>query len=313
MKLIQEKIKFFDTIIIHGHKRPDGDSYGAQFGLKNMLQTTFPEKKVYAVGEENLNLSFLGTMDKITDDVYKNALVFVVDSGDTKNISDQRFQLGKFIIRIDHHILISNYGNYEWVDDSFGSCSEMIYLLKEKLNLKLTYLGALAIYVGILTDSGNFRFNRVSSQTFRIASELLNYGIDVTWVEKKVKKEKLNVVKYKGYVCQNIVVAKNFVYVYVSQKTMQKFNLTLEESFSAINLLLYIENYYFYILFLEMNNQKIKVRLCSNGPHIYHVVKKYGFKGHLSACSLLLSSFQEIEPFIKSLEKDLSIYLKQLK
>lgn len=41
MKLIQEKIQAFDTIIIHGHIKPDGDSYGAQFGLKNMLTNTF--------------------------------------------------------------------------------------------------------------------------------------------------------------------------------------------------------------------------------------------------------------------------------
>ncbi|WP_374695450.1 bifunctional oligoribonuclease/PAP phosphatase NrnA [Areca yellow leaf disease phytoplasma] len=58
-------------------------------------------------------------------------LVIVVDCGTIQTISDQRFKLGKVVIRIDHHILIENYGNYQWVDDSFGSCSEMIYLLKE--------------------------------------------------------------------------------------------------------------------------------------------------------------------------------------
>ncbi|WP_349401942.1 bifunctional oligoribonuclease/PAP phosphatase NrnA [Candidatus Phytoplasma solani] len=312
MKLIQEKINAFDTIIIHGHINSDADSYGSQFGLKNMLQTTFPEKKIYTVGERHFNLSFLGSMDEITDNLYENALVFVVDSGELKSISDQRFKLGKFIIRIDHHILIEKYGHYEWVDDSFCSCSEMIYLLKEKLNLKLTYPGALAIYAGILTDSFNFSFHRVSSHTFRIASELLKYGIDITWVEKKIKKSKINVLQYKGYVYQNIVVAKNFVYVHVSQKIIQKFGLTLEEAFSAVHLLSHLENYYFYILFLEMPNQEIKVRLCSNGPEIYNVVKKYGFKGHLRACSLFLPSYREITPFIKSLEKDIFVYLQKL-
>ncbi|RMI88726.1 DHH family phosphoesterase [Candidatus Phytoplasma solani] len=311
MKLIQEKIQAFDTIIIHGHIKPDGDSYGAQFGLKNMLTNTFPHKHIYAVGESNPNFPFLGTMDQISDDLYQNALVIVVDSGDTKVISDQRYALGKFVIRIDHHILTENYGNYEWVDDSFGSCSEMIYLLKEQLNLKLTFQGALAIYIGMVTDSGNFRFHRVSSQTFRIAAELINYGIDITLVEQNIKKEKLHVLKYKGYVYQNIVVAKNFVYVYVSQKTIAHFNLTLEEAFSAVHLLSHLENYLFYILFLEQPNHKIKVRLCSNGPNIYDIVKKYGCKGHLRACSLFLASEVDIKPFVKTLEKEIVLFLQK--
>ena len=53
MQRILNKIKQYNTIIIHGHKRPDGDCYGAQFGLKNIIKSSFPDKKVYVVGEKS--------------------------------------------------------------------------------------------------------------------------------------------------------------------------------------------------------------------------------------------------------------------
>jgi phosphoesterase RecJ-like protein len=80
MQRILNKIKSYDTIIIHGHKRPDGDCYGAQFGLKNIITSSFPNKKVYVVGERSDFVDFVGKVDTITDDVYEGALSIVVDT-----------------------------------------------------------------------------------------------------------------------------------------------------------------------------------------------------------------------------------------
>lgn len=58
MEFIKKQIELNDTIIIHGHKKPDGDCYGSQFGLKDIIMATYPHKKVYVVGEEEPKLSF---------------------------------------------------------------------------------------------------------------------------------------------------------------------------------------------------------------------------------------------------------------
>ena len=126
MNKILEKIKEYNTIIIHGHKRPDGDCYGAQFGLKDIITTTFPNKEVYVVGETSEFVSFVGTVDTISDDKYKNALSIVVDTATKERISDSRYTLGSEVIKIDHHIPIDNYGDYIWVDTTFPSCAQMI-------------------------------------------------------------------------------------------------------------------------------------------------------------------------------------------
>ena len=88
-KKILEKIKEYDTIIIHRHMRPDGDCIGSQMGLKYLLKASFPNKNIYAVGDDiPTYLRFLGENDVISDDTYKGALVISVDTSVDNRIYD---------------------------------------------------------------------------------------------------------------------------------------------------------------------------------------------------------------------------------
>ena len=77
---IYNKIKEFDTIIIHRHTRPDGDALGSQLGLKEAILATFPNKCVKVVGDMIERYSWFGKMDEL----YKDALVIVCDRGAEK-------------------------------------------------------------------------------------------------------------------------------------------------------------------------------------------------------------------------------------
>ena len=99
---ILNKIKEYNRIIIHRHVRPDGDCMGSQMGLKYLLKNTFPEKEVYAVGDELPEyLKELGEVDIIPDGYYQDALVIVVDTANESRICDARWQTGKYIIKIE--------------------------------------------------------------------------------------------------------------------------------------------------------------------------------------------------------------------
>ena len=74
---ILEKIKAYDTIIIHRHQRPDPDAIGSQVGLKEILKTNFPDKKVLATGVNEPTLSWIAEMDEVADQDYEGALVIV--------------------------------------------------------------------------------------------------------------------------------------------------------------------------------------------------------------------------------------------
>ena len=179
---IIEKVKEFDTIIIHRHSRPDGDALGGQVGLKEILKLNFPSKSIYAVGDSSNRYGFIGEMDVIEDCVYENALVFVLDSSEKHLISDERYELGKFLIKVDHHLKREEYGDIEVIDESFESCCGLITDIIVSTGLKMNKSGAEALYTGMVTDSGRFRFDSTSSKTFMMASKLLENQIDLKLV-----------------------------------------------------------------------------------------------------------------------------------
>ena len=74
-----EKIKQYETIIIHRHQRPDGDALGSQVGLATCLRDSFKDKHIYMVGDSSSKYSFFGEMDEIDDSIYKDALVIICD------------------------------------------------------------------------------------------------------------------------------------------------------------------------------------------------------------------------------------------
>lgn len=311
MKLIKKYIEQFETIIIHGHAKPDGDCYGSQLGLKNIIKNTYPDKNVYVVGETEPIISFLGKMDIIPDDFYKNALVFVVDCGQKNVISDSRYSLGKMIIRIDHHLFIEKIGDYEWIDSNFGSCSEMIYHLKKVNKFKLTKEGALPIYTGIVTDTGNFRFERVNSTTLQVASDLLKYDINIMEIEKKLNRKNLDFLKFKGFVCSNFISEEGFIYFKFNEETIKKFNLNMASAFSIVNVLNCTKENLVWAFICQLSDGKWKFSIRTYGPSISHIAQRFGGGGHRRACGVIVKNNDEMNQVIKLIKESIKEFKKE--
>ena len=195
---IYNKIKEFDTIIIHRHKKPDGDAMGSQLGLKRAILATFPNKRVLAVGSCSESLAFLGSTDEVSDSEYENALVIVLDSGAEMLIDDERYKTGKFLIKIDHHIPQGEYGDLVFVDNSYESCAGIIGDLVRNTPLVLTKDAATAIFLGMVTDSGRFRFSSTTSRTFDIASYLMSTGIEIDEIYNNLYVDSLDNVRLRA-------------------------------------------------------------------------------------------------------------------
>ena len=128
--ILLKKIKEYDSIAIFGHVRPDGDCYGSLNGLKNIILTTYPKKKVYCLTAHVDSLSFLGKMDDVNDEVFVDSLAIVCDTATRERICDQRYKLCKEIIKVDHHLIIDNYGSYNFVDEDIAATSLLMTKLK---------------------------------------------------------------------------------------------------------------------------------------------------------------------------------------
>ncbi|MFA5471851.1 MAG: bifunctional oligoribonuclease/PAP phosphatase NrnA [Acholeplasmataceae bacterium] len=309
MKRILNKIKEFETIIIHGHKRPDGDCYGAQFGLKNIIQSSFPNKHVYVVGQTSDFVDYVGKVDTISDDLYKDALVIVVDTATEERISDPRYTMGKYLIKIDHHIPVNDYGDLRWVDTNFPSCAQMIsyFYYKFKNELKLTKEGAIALYTGIVTDTGRFRYRGVSRVTHQLAGMLLEKGVDVEYIDQQLSKETLEMVGLKGYVYSNYKTADGFIYLKMTRDVIEQYNVSDEQAASVVNLLSGIEGYPVWALFIEYPNE-IRIRLRSNGPTINELANQYAGGGHAKASGCRIENWDQLDDFIKDCEAVVKAY-----
>lgn len=304
MKRILDKIKAYDTIIIHGHKRPDGDCYGAQFGLKDIIKRSFPGKKVYVVGQRASYVDYVGRIDTIEDDVYENALSIVVDTAIQERISDPRYTMGKEIIKIDHHIPVEDYGDLIWVDTTFPSCAQMItyFYYKFKDELKLSLEGAIALYTGIVTDTGRFRYRGVSQLTHQLAGILLGKGVDVEFIDGHLSKESLPMIKLKGYVYTHYETSGGFIYVKMTRDVIEEHQVSDEQAASVVNALGGIDGYPVWALFIEYPDE-IRIRLRSSGPTINELANQYGGGGHAKASGAKLNNWDELDGFLRDVNE----------
>ena len=206
---ILQAIKEYPTIIIHRHYNPDGDAMGSQIGLKCLIQENFPEKKVYAVGDDPKRFAFMdgAVMDVIDDSVYEGAFAIILDCGASTLISDERWKKAEKTARIDHHIFGEKIADIEVVDTSYESCCGEITEFAIESKLKLSPISAKALYTGMVTDSGRFRYDSTSAQTFRLAS---------AWLEQKFDLNGLYAQLY----------ADDFAYVRLRAQFVLKINIT---------------------------------------------------------------------------------------
>lgn len=314
ISLILKKIKEYDIITIYSHKRPDGDCIGSSLGLKNIIETTFPKKQVYSLGDHTPYLRFLGELDNLDDETIKKSLAIVVDTATQERVADQRFKLAKEIIKIDHHIVMDQYGDINWVHEEAPAACQMItyFLYKFRDQLLITKQGAQALYAGLVTDSGGFRYRGVTETTFQMAAFLVSKGADLEYIDRELSKTTFAQLKYKGYLLSNIKRSKNGVVYFLATRDIQKkFNLTQEDTAAAINAMAGIEGCPVWVLFIELENS-VRVRVRSNQVEIASVCNKFPpGGGHDFAAGCHLDKMKQHTKVIDALDARIVEVLKK--
>lgn len=305
-KKILFKIREYNTIIIHRHQKPDGDALGAQLGLKEIIKETFPKKEVYVVGDERARFSFLGKMDVIEDAKYQNALCIILDSGEKSLISDDRYKLGKFKIKIDHHIFKEKYADLELVDTSFESASGLIADIYLKNHMHINKKGASLLFTGIVTDSARFRYDATSPRTFHIASELLKLGFDTNEIYQALYSEDLEMVKLRAKLALKFELTKdNVAYLINTKDDVESLGVDFFTiSRGMVNIMSGIKDINIWANFTEDVNGNVVSELRSTPQYnINQIATKYGGGGHKCASGATLKNFEEAKLMLEDLNK----------
>ena len=315
---ITEKIRSYDSIMIFRHIRMDGDCVGASKGLKEILKLTYPQKTIRIVDEQvSEYLAFLGPDDApVPDEEYRDALAVVVDTGDRDRISNQKYALCREIIKIDHHIPVDPYGDINWVEEDCPSACEMIAQLYEanSSEWKMDPQAATYIYLGMVTDTGRFRFGGINGRTMRLAAMLLDQGIDTETLYAQLYLKDYESLKFRAYVYEHMERTPNgAAYIYVDRKMQAEFGLSFEAACNVISYLEGIRDCLCWLAFIEGEHPEdgVRVRLRSRFMTINHLAERHHGGGHACASGATVYSREEAEQLVREADDAVRKYKEE--
>lgn len=291
-----DAIKKYDVIIIHRHSNPDGDAMGSQIGLKRVLQVNFPDKKIYAVGDDARRFSFMdgSEMDVVDDAAYKGALAIVLDTSAKSLISDERYALAETVLRIDHHIFVEDIADIDIDDTSFESCCGLVTYLVREWGLEVDSYAAKALFTGMVTDSGRFYYDSVTPRTFELASFLLSKGFNPGEIYANLYADTYENVKKRAQFVLSIQFTKNNVaYAYSDKARVEALGMEAQAvSRGYVNTMGDLKGVDAWVNFTECE-QGVLCEIRSKNLNINQIAVAHGGGGHLKASGATLKDKQE--------------------
>ena len=283
---ILEKICAYDRIILHRHSNPDGDAIGSQVGLKHILKENFPEKEIYAVGDPAKRYSFMAdsVMDVLPDEAWQGALAIILDCSAKALISDERYTLAETTARIDHHIFCETIAAVEVTDTSYESCCGLIAEFARECGLRLNPVAATSLFTGMVTDSGRFRYDSTTAQTFRLAAFLMEQPIDTNEIYRNLYADDLAQKQLRAHFTTKIqVTERNVAYIYTTLEEMKALNAdTFTVSRGMVGTMSDTKGIDVWVNFTETETG-VLCELRSSRYNINPIAVKYGGGGHAKA------------------------------
>jgi phosphoesterase RecJ-like protein len=198
LKEIRPVVLGAKTAAITTHVNPDGDAIGSSLGVFHFLKQLGISAKVVNCSPTPYNLTFLPGANEIEvydadkhDDFLKNAdLLFILDANAVSRVQSMErivleSQATKIII--DHHLNPESFARYYAIDTLASSTAELVWKFIHSFeNAKMTAQIAPALYAGILTDTGSFKFPRTTPEVHRIVANLIEAGADPFMISNEI-------------------------------------------------------------------------------------------------------------------------------
>ena len=299
---ILKLIRDFHSIVICRHVNPDGDAEGAAFGLRRILQLTYPEKDVRVVNRGGIpeSIAFLGQEDTADVSFYRDALVIVLDCAVLNRLDNENVMSGACVVKIDHHPDVEPFGDHAWVEPTRSSTSEMIADLwwNNRDVLRMDTEAARALYVGIVTDTGRFMFS-TSGNTMRLAATLLEYGFDCPAVFANLYLESFEYRQFSAAMTAQINrTPAGVAWLHVTKELQERYALSHEQSGNTVLLMNDIAGSPIRIVFIDNEDGSIRVRIRSRFIVINQMAIKYHGGGHAFASGATVYSPAEMQALL---------------
>lgn len=284
-------------IVLVGHQNPDGDAIGSALGLSHYLCQFGHHVTVIVPNDFPSFLKWLPQASDILvydtqasecDSCFHEAdIVFILDFNAPHRAGLVSKALENFQgvkVMIDHHQQPSDYADYVITDTAMSSTCEMVYhFIASKNPDVISPEIANCLYLGIMTDTGSFKFSITTSTTHRVVATLIDKGAASTAIHEKVyDTNRLESLQLLGRALQNlkIVSTQRTAYITLSQQDLDDCDYQKGDTEGIVNYALSLQNVIFAAIFIEQKDENlVKISLRSKGDFDVNSFSRKYFDG----------------------------------
>lgn len=312
---IKVEIDKAEKIVILTHENPDGDAMGSSLAMYNGLKQIGKDVDVI-VPEFSRIFNFLPGVEEIKrEGIDKYDLAISVDAADVKRLNGfaKYFESAPVKIQIDHHGSNTMFADYNYVDPVSPSCTQILIKVLQYWNIDITKEIGTCILTGIITDTGGFKYSGVTSETFEFVAWLLNKGVNVSNVYKRV----LQTISKPRFELNKIAIERlqffendKIAFTYITKEDEGKVKAETGDYEGIVENGRDIEGVEVSIFLREIENGTYKVSLRSNDyVNVSDICLMFGGGGHIKAagCTITGSSLEQVRDKIITQTK---MYLK---
>lgn len=298
-----DKIKEFDKISIYKHVRPDGDCTFSSLALYCFLKDNFKNKQIKLCGYEKFDL--INKLDKASDKFIMNSLAIVCDVASTSRVDDFRCMAAKYVVKIDHHPPVDNYGEMNIVKPEYSSTCEVlaeILFSKPFKKYKISNKVIEYLYCGMVTDTLNFKTANTSYKTLQTASKLVEAGnLKVSDLYEYLNDVDLKTYKKISEIRTKLIVSKGFGYIKLDKNELKKIGIDPIEAKNHIDEIGSIKDLNIWAFAVE-NNGAWDCSIRSKRAYIINkIAQKYNGGGHANAAAVKHIKASELSKMFKDL------------
>ena len=306
---LKNEIERAPVITIFRHTNPDCDAVGSQFGLKYWISDNYPEKKVYACGNEEPNQGVWPHADHVDDTVIAQSLAIVLDTANSERVDDSRFENSSRVIRVDHHPDREPFGDESLVEEkAAATCEILSRFIRTCPDCHVSRKTAEALYAGLLTDTLNYTTSNTTAATLYAGALLCEFGVDIPRLARTLFDKSLNGFRFSSVVRSKAEIQnEHLAYEILPCEEMEKAGMSASKARSFIDELGHVRDFEIWCIFTEKKNDDgmslYDGSLRSKTVVMNDVAAMFHGGGHKNACGVKNLSRSDIDHLLSLLNQ----------
>jgi len=311
IETIIDYIQKNDNYIVTCHESPDGDALAAEYALARGLAIFGKKVRIINSDETPDKYGFIdsekiifqyNSKNDLPDDLEKWTLIIVdTEKSNIGTIKDIIPHQVKRTLVIDHHTFGDEADPYTYLNPDAGSSSEIIYSILTKMGIEIPLDIAVAIYTGIVYDTGFFAYPKTNAFEFQIAEALVKIGVNPNKIYSLLAESKsIESIILQTLVHQNMKLHfdQRVAVQYMSLKTLTDSGAKYEESQEIVNFPLQSQKVRASVFFKEDSTGLLRCSIRSKGEvNCAEVARSFNGGGHKTAAGFkCYEPFEDIQP-----------------